>query len=277
MAAIVSFSQLQRNVARAFGIRRSPIADRRREVKTTDVFLASYPQSGSTWMQLLMADAVQQIHGMQASTALPISNDRIFPDLDRGDSLVVDARIRLPFRLVQTHSPYHSVMNKTIVIFRKPVDSLCSYYDFCSRDQRGKNRIVGDPDAFCRRYVGQWVQHLDSYLDVIDRGRLNAFVTCYAQLHAAPALVLKSAMSFLGVDVGPLVAQRAVQRHTFENQRASEAPAGHDNEEFFRRGQIGSTAEELSAATIALVEERTARTLERGLRHLSVGASRQAS
>jgi hypothetical protein len=237
----------------------SRVLKRRGELRPSDIFIASYPRSGNTWFQILLSDVIQQLQGLATQTELTVANDRIIPDLDRGDPLVTDPRITLPFRLIKTHSFYHPSMQRVILVFRRPASSLCSYYHLLhDREKTRPKREHLDVDSFCRRYLSEWSAHLESYLRAIDRRRLRAFVLFYKQLHDAPAAVVAGAAQFLGLPATEAMCRRAVANHTFHKQSSLEARKGESitAARFFRQGRVDGARDELSPETMDFVELR---------------------
>ena len=99
-------------------------------LKETDIFLASYPHSGNTWMRLLLSDALLQLQGFQTTTGSNIIPDIYKISIDEWNKQI---NTDLKFRIIKTHEPLFfeetlDMKNQAFYLFRKPADCLCSYY-----------------------------------------------------------------------------------------------------------------------------------------------------
>jgi hypothetical protein len=130
-------------------------------------------------------------------------------------------------------------------------------------------------DAFCRGLASDWVQHLQSYLDAIEAGRLDALLLSYERLHAEPVAALLDVCRFLGWAEDPDVCQRAVDHHQFRNCRAeAKARFGAENA-FYRRGETHGFRDELDERTIALLDRTAAPVYDRAQQLAAVQRSKR--
>ena len=94
--------------------------------KSKDIFLASFPRSGNTWMRLLLSDLILQMQGFSTNTGGNIIPDVYKVNIEQWNQ---DDRIsQLDFRIIKTHEYYEECYKKIIYLFRNPADSLCSFY-----------------------------------------------------------------------------------------------------------------------------------------------------
>lgn len=249
----------------------------RHHLKPSDVFVASYPRSGNTWMRLLLADLVQQNAGLQTGTNLPIGYERIIPDLDFGYWPTNQVDLCEAHRLFKTHSVYHPIINKALVVIRNPADCLCSYFHFFRRLDPSHQCIRAGIDAFCAKNVSDWCVHVNSYLAASRNRSLDSFWTSYEQLHAQPLTVLKTIATFLGMETSDAVCQIAIENQSFERHRASERLGSEFHEYFFRVGQLNSGKNELRDETIERIERKTSRLYDDAVAHIESFRNRSAA
>lgn len=96
----------------------------KKKFNNNDIFLASFPRSGNTWMRLLLSDLILQTQGFSTGTGGNIIPDVYRVDIEEWNR---DSRInQLPFRIIKTHELLQEEYSKIIYSFRKPADSLCS-------------------------------------------------------------------------------------------------------------------------------------------------------
>jgi hypothetical protein len=232
--------------------RRYMVARNRMRLRPTDVFVASYPRSGNTWMRHLLSDAILQTHGLHfdPDVGFTIHPDRIIPDMYLHDIRHIDPRIRLPFRLVKTHRPFGRMVSKAVYLFRLPEDALVSYYHHHLRYEHLRSRVTSGPDRFCTENVGTWCANVGSYIQGKEIGEAQIQFVSYESMHQRPAEILQGVMEFLGIPVDQEICQTAVENNTFEKKRGREQLREEHHEYFFRKGKVGSGKEELRIETI---------------------------
>lgn len=225
-----------------------------------DIFLASFPRSGNTWMRLLLSDLILQMQGFSTNTG-----GNIIPDIYRVDieEWNRDNRInQLPFRIIKTHELYQQEYLKVIYIFRKPADSLCSLYHYVI------GRFIDeDPgiNQFCRSNVDKYCGHIINYIDAKHKKSDDIIFISYENLKNSPIEVLNKVSNFLKLQVTSQMCQKALENQTFENLKSAtkfEDPSklgfseqgGYKN--FFRQGKVNSSKDELSIETIDFIESK---------------------
>ena len=261
---MTTYFRLALKAARVFGVRsyrveslRSHVDKRRREFSDSDVFLASYPRSGNTWMRRLLADVVLQIHGYDTRTDLPVCFKRVVPEVNPGVELTLHPGIRMPHRVMKTHSFYTPVMKSVVVLYRLPCASLTSFFHFSTRQAAWQHIAKQGSDPFCRSMVSDWQRHSKSYIRAIEQGRVNALPASYEELAASPAEVLHRVCRWLKLDVQMSNCRRAVENQEFrklqEWERNNKTPK---RSKFFRTGMVDGFEQELSQATIDFIGQR---------------------
>jgi len=231
------------------------------QFKKTDIAIASYPRSGNTWLRVLLADIILQLHNFKTDTALPIHVDRIIPNIYDKNLHEIDPRINLPYRLIKTHDQFSSVPGKTVYLFRNAADSLCSYYHFHCRYEHLRNSVAEGVDAFCKKHLNAWCEHLNSYILAKAEQRGDIFFVSYEWLHNNPELALFKLADFLGLQVNERMCRTAIENHRFDKVHEAEKRGGTIGTKYFeffnRKGEIGSSARELREGTLNEINNRS--------------------
>lgn len=228
-----------------------------------DVFIASFPRSGSHWLTFLL---IQILTGIPAEFdtryhAVPkVGNHRRAPALLGGVS-----------RLIQTHEPYRAEYRKAVYLVRDVRDvalsnyafekglGYISYYGF-----RGFDEYLG---AFLRgktvRY-GSWQAHVESWLQSPLVKQQSLLLVRFEDLRKGPEGALAGILRFLRADVDVEAIREAIASNSLANMRAKEdrsvtyrmlpkAP-GENGGRYIRTGATGQWQAELTDAQLELVE-----------------------
>lgn len=236
-------------------------------LKNTDIFISSYPRSGNTWMRLLLADIILQVHNFPTDTELPIPLGQMIPDIYAHDITKVSSQLNFSFRLIKTHDCYNRRMkDKVIYLFRNPADSLCSFYHYRLRDRisRKKALKIGQ-ELFVHKMKKEWCDNIESHMKAQEKDNKRFFFLSYESLHQETTKSLQATANFLGIKVSEIICENAVLHHGFEKRKAREVLSNkivntENTEYFFRKGSINSSKEELKPETISFIE-RTAKPL----------------
>jgi hypothetical protein len=138
------------------------IAGRALQVFPDDIFLVSYPKSGSTWTRFLLGNL------MNPGNPITFANvERRVPDI-YAESKIALKKTPRP-RLIKSHECFDPRYRRVIYIVRDPRDVAVSAYHY---DRKGKNI----PDEFpigkyisgrfmkTDEYFGSWGEHAGSWL-----------------------------------------------------------------------------------------------------------------
>ncbi len=224
------------------------------------VFIASYPRSGNTWVRLLVADVLLQVNGYTTATQLPISENEVVPDMhqhgDVWEGLKMREGMGTPYNILKTHWVWDRYRQPSAYIFRKPEDSLCSYFHFHLRFEAMRPKTLQGIDAFCREFVKEWCEHTESFIRAYRQDALKVHLTSYENLHRDPVQSLTGILGFLGVESARFEIEKAIDNHSFEKQKRIEV-VPQNAEGFFRKGKTDSAREELRPETLAFIREKT--------------------
>ena len=235
-------------------------------LKETDIFLASYPHSGNTWMRLLLSDALLQLQGFQTTTGGNIIPDLYKVSIDEWNNQI---NTNLKFRIVKTHEPLFfeqtlELKNRAFYLFRKPADCLCSYYYYSLTQDGNKDNNKGI-DEFCLKHLEQWCSHVTTYMDYKKKSPETIIFLSYEKLSYNPAKALNYIMEFLGWENCQLICQKSAENQDFNKLKSLSKEEKTEQmrfweedgyQDFFRKDKVNSSQEELSLETLQIIEEK---------------------
>lgn len=211
------------------------VAPTLRGLRPTDVMIAAYPRSGSSWLRFLLCELLLG----EASWALV---DARLPRVTRHRS----APALLPDggRLIRTHSPYQPAYRRAIHLVRDPRDVALSYFRFLQRIGQVEIRPDDDAAVSLDRYLtgfikgrhdphGTWQSHLLSWIEAERSGRADVLRVRYEDLRTDTPTVLGQIADWLGVEIPAERAQAAADRWTVARMQAAEVDEQADLPEVF--------------------------------------------
>ncbi len=241
-------------------VARPAVDDFAATTRPTDVFLCTYPKSGTTWLGYLLA----QLFKATPDEALGLDSfNRYVPDVNqeyrRRTSLAAHAGLPDP-RFLLTHAPHDGRLPRVVYVLRDPRDVMLSYWHY----QRFLKPGYAEPLAdFLRRddvFAGRWDDHVAGWL--LPRRHPDLLVLRYEDMHADTAGVLRRVLDFAGVAATATAVTRAVEASRFDRMRAAEErfgvndKAGSADARFVRKGRVGSWQEEMGPAELRILYDR---------------------
>ncbi len=237
---------------------------RHRGVKDQDVFVASYPRSGSTWLRFLLFETLTK------NDAGFDNVNRMLPDV----GMHADATPLLPNqgRLIKTHEPFRPAYKRAVYVVRDVRDVVLSEYAY----QNALGRIERTFDDYLTDFLngtatgyGSWQEHVRGWIDSPLAGNGNLLVVRYRDLRKDTQTYLQRIVDFLGVDVDRQMIVRAVQNNEFQKMRAKEdkspqlGKSVEGESRFVRKGTVGGWREQLTPEQLLRIEEKTGTMLTR--------------
>ena len=235
---------------------------RHRGLRPSDVFIATYPRSGYTWLRFLLFDILtgRSAQFREVDTAIPyISRQAGALPMLPGEG-----------RLLATHETYRREYRRAIYMVRDVRDVAVS--EFLREQAKG---LVTDVDAYLAKFLagkkrhGSWADHVSSWLDSGIASSGNLLLLRYEDLHREPEDTLRRTVDFLGVKVRSDSIPRAIADNTIERMRAKEDAAnttvrgkGEDGR-FVRKGAIGQWTTQLTERQVRCMEICTEAVLQR--------------
>jgi|ERR1700722_1429119 len=230
-------------------------------LRSSDVFLGSYPRSGSTWLRFIL----QEILTGEPSRFENV-NQRIAFVGRHGNAPSV-----LPHgaRLLQTHEAYRKEYQRAIYLVRDPRDVALSEYAF----QKARGWVDGDFHSYLVGFLGgevngfgSWRAHVHSWLTAADASGGNVRVYRYDELRRDTLTSLTSMLEFLNVTVDSQKISDAIASNSLQQMRKKEELSPQKvskRDRFVRNGSVGGWRENLNDAQVELVNRSLGREMTR--------------
>ncbi|XP_056292213.1 amine sulfotransferase [Pseudoliparis swirei] len=221
------------------------------EIHPTDIFLITYPKSGTVWMQQILAQIMDAAHPDWAEDA---TNRSIVPWLE-GRTIDNPFKERPDPRIFRSHLPPNMLplgvkdkQIKVVYVWRNPKDVLVSFYHFAhswvlldapqSFEDFFQQFLDGDV------YMGSWFDHVKDYQKARDQLNIH-FVQYENMLKDFRGEVVKLC-AFLGKDLTDEVIDHVVETSTFKSMKTNPkanykdlVETDHYKKETMRKGKAG--------------------------------------
>uniref|UniRef100_A0ABM5G7K4 Sulfotransferase n=1 Tax=Pogona vitticeps TaxID=103695 RepID=A0ABM5G7K4_9SAUR len=231
------------------------------EIRDSDVFLVTYPKSGTVWTQNILS--LIYYEGHRNGTEERETIDRM-PWLDYNLRNVDFSKRESP-RLIACHLPYYLVpkglrngKGKVIYVLRNPKDVLVSYYHF-SKFSRKVEEI--DFEVLMERFLdgkvmaGSWLDHVEGWS--AHRDDFNILFLTYEEMKKDLRGSVLKICSFLGKKLTEEEVDAVVDNATFDKMR-KDRRANYENMEsdivdhtrggFLRKGIVGDWKNTMTVA-----------------------------
>ncbi len=234
---------------------------RHRGLRPADVFVASYPRSGNTWLRFMLYEILVG----QSSTFTNVH--QLVPDIGKqGNALPVLANNG---RLIKTHEAYLPLYHKAIYLVRDARDVALSEFAYQKALGLAEDNFETYLPRFLRGEVnpfGSWSAHVDSWMDAKDKGYAEVLLVRFDEMRSQPKDSLANMMEFLNVPVERETIRRAVANNSVEKMRDKEKvnpQKASAKGRFIRSGAVGGWRERFTEAQAELVEQYAGSALTR--------------
>jgi len=238
-------------------------------LKPQDMFQASYPRSGSTWLRFMLFEI---LCGEEAGFRK--IEDRL-PEIQwqRGKTGI------LPNggRFIKTHEQYRSEYKRAVFLVRDMRDVLLSCYARGLQDGIVELVSKGDFDSFMMSFLkgkalqmGSWHEHTRTWLESPTAKSGNLLLVKYEELRKNPEPMLAQILDFVGVKPNMQVIRKAIEDNSLQQMRAKEDRAKKTGEfsillgphkntgedgRFVRKGSVGGWRSKLTEAQLRVIDE----------------------
>ncbi|NXO54343.1 ST3A1 sulfotransferase, partial [Aramus guarauna] len=250
------------------------------EIKDSDIFLATYPKSGTVWTQNILSLIIHEGHrngteNMETMDRIPWLEYKI-KDMDYAD-------LPLP-RVFATHLPYYLVprdlrnkRGRVIYVTRNPKDVMVSYYHF-SKFMSTLEEIP-DFNLFMERFLAgkvlasSWLDHVAGWCSHAED--FNILFLTYEEMKKDLRSAVLKICNFLGKKLSEEEVDSVVRQATFENMRKDPRAnyenlpddiVAKDKGSFLRKGTVGDWKNIMTVAQ----SERFDKVLEEKIKTLPI-------
>ena len=233
---------------------------RHQSLQASDVFFASYPRSGSTWLRFLLFDSL-----VGEPSGFKTVNQAI-PDV----KLHKEGMPLLPGggRLIKSHEVFHPEYRRAVYLVRDPRDVALSEYAY----QTALGLVNDDLDAYLAKFLADgvnpfasWREHVESWLKA-PLGPEQLLIVRFEDLRADAFQTLVQIVEFLGLTPDRARIRAAIANNTVEKMKAKEKETpqrASARGQFIRSGSSGGWRKNLTPEQVALFGQQVAEAMER--------------
>jgi hypothetical protein len=240
---------------------RTPLAwMRHKSLLPNDVFLASYPRSGSTWLRFLLYESLAG-----ESSGFGNVNESI-PDVKEhkiGKPLMPNSG-----RLIKTHEVYHPEYRKAVYLVRDPRDVALSEYAY----QTALGLVEQPLDDYLHAFLStgvnpfsSWPAHVESWLSApLSPDQL--MVVKFEDLRKDSVAAVSEIIRFFGVAPDEARIGQAIANNSVERMKAKEKETpqrASKKGQFIRSGSVGGWRANLNETQVNIVRDHAAALLDR--------------
>ena len=255
-----AYRRLRRKFVRT-GLRAPIVWLRHRGLRPSDVFFATYPKSGTTWLRFVL---FEMLSGMPAG--FKATNELMCGIGDHSKA----KRLRPEGgRLIGTHEYYRKDYTRAIYLVRDARDVLLSEYAFL----KALDFYQGDLDSFVSHFLftrvsayGPWHRNLASWLDSPITQNGNLMLVRFEDVRQDPVPWFRRMAEFLRVEVSEEKIRQAVANNSIQKMREKESKEpvkASVRGRFVRDGAVRGWVSKLTPEQVRLIETHAGSMLAR--------------
>jgi len=231
---------------------------RHKSLQPTDVFLGSYPRSGSTWLRFLLFESlVGESSGFQnVNLAIPdVKGHEVGLRFMPGNG-----------RLIKTHEVYHPQYRKAIYLVRDPRDVALSEYAY----QTALGLVDLELDEYLSRFLtrgvnpfSSWRAHAESWLSA-PLSKEQLLIVRFEDLRKNTFQTVAQIARFMGLPPADDRIRKAIADNTVDRMRAKEKETpqrASKRGRFIRSGSVGGWRANLNPAQVQMFRQYVSDTL----------------
>jgi estrone sulfotransferase len=224
------------------------------EILSDDLFIASYPKSGNTWVRFVLANMKSKGEEITFKTI-----DQYVSDVYTAKGFLNSKKNN---RIIKTHQTLFEYYPKTIYIYRDYRDVLISFYHY----EKALTHFAGTFEQFIvsknvNEPFGSWKEHVKKALDFKLKYPEKILLISYESLIDEPLLQLKLIQEFTGLK--PMLSIEEINnRCSFSKLKDDETKHSSNfkdisKEYFFREGKKGKWVDFFTTETIHELKKDT--------------------
>jgi hypothetical protein len=255
-----AYRKLRRKLSRT-ALRTPLIWLRHHGFRPADVFLGSYPRSGTTWSRFVLLEILtgheggfDEVNGILHGVGNHATGASVLPGGGR---------------LVATHEQYRKQYHRAVYLVRDVRDVILSEFAYTTALEFFK----GDLDAFISQFLrkkvnpfGPWQKHVTSWLDSPIASTPNLLTVHYQDLRKSPLEGFTRIAKFLGVESDPALIQRAIEHNTIDKMKKKEQVAPQRASvkgRFVRSGEVQGWRAKMTPEQVEFIAEHAGSVLQR--------------
>ncbi len=229
-------------------------------IRPSDVFIVTYPKSGTTWLSFLIAHFLKPEDAELTLKNLYDYVPGIVIESLENDPIQQFGSLPDP-RIFANHSVYTPGFPRVIYVLRDPRDVLLSCW-------HGHRLLIKDFNLSLKEYLllenhwpCSWAQHVEDWIFKYKHPRL--LLIRFEDAKRNTPKVLKQVLDFIGLDHDDHRIEKAVQASSFDRMRSLEENSGMmipvngaRDERFMRRGKVEGWRDELDPESLAIIEQK---------------------
>lgn len=214
------------------------------ELREDDIFVITYPKSGTHWMQeivnlILVNGHVEKLNSSNRRIVIELADVTTFTAAALAEAGPVLRQVKdAPSpRVLSTHVPFPLLPKqlrekrcKVIYVYRHPKDAIVSYYNFSLKFAHMEygHPILHTPQQFAHFFdaavpgkfeYGSWFDHVLGYYQL--RHDDNFFAVSYEDMKTNLREVVKRVASFIGRHLDEDALSRVVEGASFQTMKES--------------------------------------------------------
>ncbi len=226
---------------------------RHHSFRPEDVFIGSYPRSGTTWSRFVMFEMLtgqeggfNEVNGFLHGVGSHWTGARILPNGGR---------------LIATHEQYWKQYHKAIYLVRDVRDVLLSEFAYTT----ALEYFNGDLDKFMNIFLtkkinafGPWQKHVSTWLNSPIANSPDFLLVRYEDLRQRPEEGFTRIANFLGLSCDAETIRQAIAHNSLDKMKEKEEIAPQRasvKSRFVRTGTVRGFQSKLNPAQLDLVEK----------------------